>query len=167
MAATDPRLKPCIRLPRRSCPTAGCKPAPSALFNLSDFPASILDPFDIKAIHADPFILRLWDEYPADVLEAMRLQRAGLKKPPRTAAEYIATLEQCQLPETATRLRPHAAKVRGRDRTVANQRQPTRSHFCDAKSAKVARPKIIVSAPQPCGPWSYVCGARIIGPRSR
>jgi len=80
-------------------------------FNLSDFPASILERFDIEAIHPDEFIVRVWDERPADVLEAMRLQRAGLKKPPKTAVEYIATLEQCQLPETAARLRPYAAQI--------------------------------------------------------
>jgi hypothetical protein len=45
------------------------------------------------------------------VVEAVRLQRAGLKKPPKTAAEYLATLTQCQLPETAARLRPYAAQI--------------------------------------------------------
>jgi hypothetical protein len=39
------------------------------------------------------------------------IKEAGLKKPPKTAAEYIATLEQCQLPETAARLRPYAAQI--------------------------------------------------------
>jgi hypothetical protein len=80
-------------------------------FNLSDFPAAILEQFDIEAIHPDEFIVRLWDEHPAAVLGAMRIQRAGLKKPPKTAAEYMATLEQCQLPETVSRLRTYAALI--------------------------------------------------------
>jgi hypothetical protein len=76
-------------------------------FNLSDFPASILNSYHIEAIHPDEFVVRLWDEAPAAVLEAARRQRAGLKRPPKTAAEYLATLEQCRLVETATRLRTH------------------------------------------------------------
>jgi len=80
-------------------------------FNLTDFPASILERFDIEAIHPDKFIVRLWDDHREAVLEAMRLQRAGLKRPPKTATEYIANLEQCQLPETAARLRPFAAQL--------------------------------------------------------
>jgi len=67
--------------------------------------------FDIEAIHPDEFVSRLWDEQPDSVLEAVRLQRAGLRSPPKTAAEYLTTLEQCQLPETAARLRPFAAQL--------------------------------------------------------
>lgn len=52
-------------------------------------------------------MVRLWDESAEPVLEAARRQRAGLKKPPKTAAEYLATLEQCRLIETAARLAVH------------------------------------------------------------
>jgi len=45
------------------------------------------------------------------VLDAVRRQRAGLKKPPKTAAEYLATLEQCRLSETVVRLKPHAGEI--------------------------------------------------------
>jgi hypothetical protein len=76
-------------------------------FNLSDFPVSVLDPYRVEAIHPDEFVVRLWDESPAAVLEAARRQRAGLKRPPKTAAEYLATLEQCRLVEMAARLRSH------------------------------------------------------------
>ena len=30
-------------------------------FNLGDFPASVLEPYDIEAVHPDEFIARLWD----------------------------------------------------------------------------------------------------------
>jgi hypothetical protein len=70
-----------------------------------------LEQFHIEAIHPDEFVSRLWDERPDSVLEAVRLQRAGLKNPPKSAAEYLATLEQCKLPETAARLRPYAAQI--------------------------------------------------------
>ena len=80
-------------------------------FNLSDFPASVLGQFHIEAVHPDEFIAGLWDESPRPCFEAMRLQRASLKRPPKTAAEYLATLEQCRLPETAARVRPHADEI--------------------------------------------------------
>jgi PIN domain len=80
-------------------------------FNLSDFPASVLGQFHLEAIHPDEFVARLWDGDSTAVLQAMRLQRASLKKPPKTPTEYIATLEQCQLPETVSRLRPHADQI--------------------------------------------------------
>ena len=80
-------------------------------FNLSDFPASILGQLLIEAIHPDEFVARLLDEQPDSVLDAVRLQRAGLKNPPKTAAEYLATLERCQLPDTAARLKPHAGEI--------------------------------------------------------
>lgn len=76
-------------------------------FNLGDFPASVLGRYHVEAIHPDEFVVRLWDESPDSVLEAARRQRAGLKRPPKTAAEYLATLAQCRLIETAARLRPH------------------------------------------------------------
>ena len=48
--------------------------------------------------------MRLWEESAEAVLDAVRLHRASLKRPPKTAAEYLATLEQCRLVETAARL---------------------------------------------------------------
>ena len=78
-------------------------------FNLNDFPASILGQFDIEAIHPDEFVSRLFDEQPDCVLEAVRLQRAGLRSPPKSASEYLAALEQCQLPKTAGGLRAFTA----------------------------------------------------------
>jgi hypothetical protein len=78
-------------------------------FNSSDLQASILGQFHIEAIHPDEFICRLFDEQPDSVLEAVRLQRAGLRNPPKSATDYLATLEQCQLPETAGRLRAFTA----------------------------------------------------------
>jgi hypothetical protein len=80
-------------------------------FNLSDFPASVLGQFHIEAIHPDKFITHLWNEHSDAVLLAMRLHRASLKNPPKSAAEYLATLEQCQLPDTAARIRPLAEQI--------------------------------------------------------
>ncbi|MEJ7638181.1 MAG: PIN domain-containing protein [Singulisphaera sp.] len=80
-------------------------------FNLGDFPASALGPFSIEAVHPDEFVVRLWDESHEAVLAAARRQRAGLKRPPKTASEYLATLAQCRLLETAARLRAHEQEI--------------------------------------------------------
>jgi len=80
-------------------------------FNLSDFPASVLGQYDMEAVHPDVFVVGLWEESASLVLDAVRRQRAGLKKPPKTAAEYLATLEQCRLSETVARLKPHAGEI--------------------------------------------------------
>ena len=80
-------------------------------FNLGDFPQSVLGNFGIEATHPDEFIARLWDEHQTGVLAAARLHRASLRRPPKTVAEYLATLEQCRLTETVVRLRWHADEI--------------------------------------------------------
>lgn len=80
-------------------------------FNLKDFPESVLGAFSIEAVHPDEFIAGLWDDSPDAVLEAVRRQRAGLKHPPSTPAQFLDTLMRCRLPETVARLRPHAARL--------------------------------------------------------
>jgi hypothetical protein len=77
-------------------------------FNLGDFPKAVLDAFRIEAIHPDDFFARLWEESPAAVLLAARLHRASLTRPPKSAVEYLATLDQCHLSEAVARLTPHA-----------------------------------------------------------
>jgi predicted nucleic acid-binding protein len=80
-------------------------------FNLGDFPTAVLGPHNVEAIHPDEFVGRLWAESVEGVLGAVRLHRASLKRPPKTAAEYLATLEQCGLVETAGRLRSHTDEL--------------------------------------------------------
>lgn len=80
-------------------------------FNLADFPASVLSAYSIEAVHPDEFIMGLWDEFPAAILEAVRRQRAGLKRPPRTAAELLDSLELCRLNKLAFCLRSHEAEL--------------------------------------------------------
>jgi hypothetical protein len=80
-------------------------------FNLGDFPAAVLGPYGLEAVHPDEFVVRLFEESPESVLEAVRRQRAALKRPPKTAAEYLATLEQCRLTETVSRLRAHEGEI--------------------------------------------------------
>ncbi|QDV39455.1 PIN domain-containing protein [Tautonia plasticadhaerens] len=80
-------------------------------YNLGDFPGSVLAAYGVEAIGPDEFVVGLLDESCEAVLEAVRRQRAGLRRPPRTAAEYLATLEQCRLAETVNRLRPHSSEI--------------------------------------------------------
>ncbi len=80
-------------------------------FNLSDFPAAVLAGHSIEAIGPDDFIVSLWGESPAAVLDAVRRQRTALKNPPKAAEEFLATLEQCGLPVTVARLNGHASEI--------------------------------------------------------
>lgn len=61
-------------------------------FNLKDFPAEALKPYNLAAQHPDDFIVDLLDLHPAGVLEAAANHRRSLKSPPKTADEYLDTL---------------------------------------------------------------------------
>ena len=61
-------------------------------FNLKDFPADALKPYNLAAQHPDDFIVDLLDLHPAAVLEAAASHRRSLKNPPKTADEYLDTL---------------------------------------------------------------------------
>jgi predicted nucleic acid-binding protein len=80
-------------------------------FNLSDFPTTVLERFHLDAVHPDEFIGRLWNERPALIIEAARLHRASLQRPPKSVTEYLATLEKCGLFETLVRLKLHEDKI--------------------------------------------------------
>lgn len=73
--------------------------------NLKDFPAKSLQKFKIKAQHPDKFILNLTAQAQSVVLQAAEEHRKSLKRPPRTIAEYLASLESQDLPESAAALR--------------------------------------------------------------
>jgi hypothetical protein len=78
-------------------------------FNLKDFPASELARFNLEAIHPDDFISFQFDlQEHAVVIAAQRCLRR-LKAPPKTAEEYLATLEAQSLPKTVKALRRYAA----------------------------------------------------------
>ena len=80
-------------------------------FNLGDFPDSVLSRYNIEAVHPDEFVIRLVDESSESVLDAVQRHRAALKRPPKSASEYLATLEQCRLTETAARLKSHDDEI--------------------------------------------------------
>ena len=71
-------------------------------FNLKDFPAEALAPHGVQAKHPDEFVSQLLDDTPALVCAAAKRQRASLKKPPKSVAEYLEVLERVGLPQTAS-----------------------------------------------------------------
>ena len=74
-------------------------------FNLADFPASRLDNFGIEAQHPDDFVAHLIDLAPKPVCLAAKRQRASLRNPPKSVAEFLDALAQQRLPETVARLK--------------------------------------------------------------
>jgi hypothetical protein len=77
-------------------------------FNLKHFPEQTLLKYNLEAIHPDDFIIQKMDIEAADVVIAAQKCLARLKKPPRTADEYLDTLRTQSLPKTVIALRPFA-----------------------------------------------------------
>ena len=75
-------------------------------FNLKDFPAGTLESYHVEAMHPDDFLLALLDAAPGLVCAAVKRQREGLRNPPKTAEELLATLEGQGLTQAVARLRP-------------------------------------------------------------
>lgn len=86
-----------------------CRADAIVTFNLRDFPASMLVAYGLEAIHPDDFIRSQFDLDLARVLEAVRLCRARLKNPPKSAKDYLDTLEAQSLPKSAGELRRYMA----------------------------------------------------------
>jgi hypothetical protein len=63
------------------------------------------------ALSPDKFVCDLFDRAQDKILAVMQYHRQQLKKPPKSAAEYIATLEQCGLREFASRLTAFQDKI--------------------------------------------------------
>ncbi len=78
-------------------------------FNLRDFPAAELEKFKLEAIHPDDFISYQFDLHEAAVVIAAQRCLFRLKNPPKTADEYLRTLQAQSLPKTVAALRPYAA----------------------------------------------------------
>lgn len=74
-------------------------------FNLKDFPAAVLETYDIVAQHPDTFLHDLIDLNPSVARTRVEMLVAEHKRPPIARNEFISTLEQLGLPETAAALR--------------------------------------------------------------
>ncbi len=70
-------------------------------YNLKDFPSQVLDPLGIEVQHPDDFLLNQSDLQQGAFLSTIKRIRAALKKPPKTAEEYLDVLRRHALPKTA------------------------------------------------------------------
>lgn len=72
--------------------------------NLTDFPATLLRLFGMRAQHPDAFALGLLLAAPAEVCRAVRTHRLALRRPRKSIEEYLNTLERQSLSRTVRKL---------------------------------------------------------------
>jgi hypothetical protein len=80
-------------------------------FNLRDFPRSVLQGFSVTALHPDEFIMELWSQDQAGVLEAAADMRRSLKRSRFTADEFVECILRQGLPMTANALRDYSLMI--------------------------------------------------------
>lgn len=73
--------------------------------NLKHFPASVLEPYGISALHPDEFLLQQLALEPLVVLPAFKSMRARLQNPQYTPEAFANSLEKNGLVQTAAFLR--------------------------------------------------------------
>lgn len=75
--------------------------------NLKDFPDAVLRRHRLAARHPDEFMTALFHTSPPAFLKAVRTVRQRLRNPPRSAADYLATLKARELPAIAAEIAPY------------------------------------------------------------
>jgi len=80
-------------------------------FNLSDFPAAVLQAHGIRPAHPDLFLSSLFDDDPALFLRAVQTHRTSLHHPPKDAAGYVQTLRTNGLKGLALRLEANLSRL--------------------------------------------------------
>ncbi len=73
--------------------------------NVSDFPAELLQTYNIEAQTPDVFVLHLVDLSPTTVFGVLEAQAAALRNPPMTIDQLLDRLAQSGLPRTCAALR--------------------------------------------------------------
>lgn len=74
-------------------------------FNLKDFPGEVVSQHSIEILHPDDFLIAQYDLDQIGILSIIKSCRMKLKNPPKSAEDYIATLEQQGLPQMCQVLR--------------------------------------------------------------
>jgi hypothetical protein len=80
-------------------------------YNLADFPTDVLSPLGLEAQHPDDFLasmIRVGGDLACDAIKAMRER---YKKPPMSAAEYIASIKAKGLVKTGSLLETMADQI--------------------------------------------------------
>jgi hypothetical protein len=76
--------------------------------NLKDFPEQeLVEKFGIEPQHPDDFLMYQSDLAQEKTIGAMKAIRSRLRKPPKTAEEFIDTMQWLRLPQFAERLRKY------------------------------------------------------------
>lgn len=84
-----------------------CRADAIITFNLKDFPADELKKYDIEAQHPDEFLHHQFGlDQPSMIVAAQKI-RSRLQSPPKSAEDYLKTLEAQQLPQTVSELMPY------------------------------------------------------------
>lgn len=73
--------------------------------NRRDFPPSSVDPYDIRVLHPDDFLLDQVDLYPEVVVRSLRKQAEAMRNPPLTLDTLLDALARCGVPDFAARVR--------------------------------------------------------------
>ncbi len=73
--------------------------------------SEFLAPYGVDVRHPDELLTELLHAAVDEFCEAARLQRHGLKNPPRSVEEFLATLEAVGLAKTVARLRAYADRL--------------------------------------------------------
>jgi predicted nucleic acid-binding protein len=99
-------IEPCLELPdmddRHVLAAAIAGHADSIVtINIKHFPASVLDPLGITALHPDEFLLQQLELEPLVVLPAFKVMRARLKNPAFTPEKFVDAMERNGLIQTA------------------------------------------------------------------
>lgn len=99
-------IEPCLKLPdvndRHVLAAAVAGNADSIVtINIKHFPASVLEPLGITALHPDEFLLQQLELEPLVVLPAFKVMRARLKNPAFTPEKFVDALERNGLIQTA------------------------------------------------------------------
>ena len=74
--------------------------------NVRDFPDSALDPYNVKALSPDEFLMRLYDLSPDTMFRIVQEQVRALKRPPVTMAELLDNLAE-HVPSFSTTIKAH------------------------------------------------------------
>ena len=74
-------------------------------FNLKDFPAQVLDPFDVEALHPDDVLGHQLELAPELILQGIRKQAAATATPPLSIASLLQILSRAGCPTFAAACR--------------------------------------------------------------
>jgi predicted nucleic acid-binding protein len=78
-----------------------CRASCIVTFNLADFPADVLAPFGLHAVHPDNFLLDTESIDPSAFAEAVHSDLTHYVAPPLTLEAYVEDLRKAGIPKTA------------------------------------------------------------------